>query len=166
MLKSFHFICLFPLGSVPFGWHLETYADLVQCNTYIPLYLSSLVSFSLKCLSRLLLDFSLPGNLLFIFLIFGPNQRIYYFRPVRNFWCLHHLKLNLVKNFKCRLTIVQVPSSSITYHRQWHCCLYFWVFLWENSFNQAITKENMGGLHWSIFCYHHLGLFCEHLSIY
>ena len=59
----------------------------------------------------------------------------------------------------------QVPSSSITYCHQWHCCLYFWILLRENSFDQALTKENMGRLYWSVFCYYDLCL-CGELAIH
>lgn len=47
-------------------------------------------------------------------------------------------------------TILQVSSSSITYCNQWYCCLCFWILLWQNPFDQIISKEDMGRFHWSI----------------
>lgn len=47
---------------------------------------------------------------------------------------------------------MQVSSSSNSDSHQWHCRLFLWFLFWKNPFNQVITKENLGGIHWSI-CY-------------
>lgn len=53
---------------------------------------------------------------------------------------------------------MQVSSSSITYCYQWCSCLYLWLLFWENTFDQAISEENMGGFHWSIGSNHDLSI--------
>lgn len=56
----------------------------------------------------------------------------------------------------------QVPSTSITNCYQWHSCLSLWFFLWKNTSYQALSKEDMGGLYWSIYCNHCISIYSKH----
>lgn len=62
--------------------------------------------------------------------------------------------------------LMQVSFASITYCYQRHCCIHIWFFLWENPFDQAISKENLGGFYWCI-CYNYTVCICSenHLSL-
>lgn len=78
-----------------------------------------------------------------------------------NLYCVHSLIWFIWSIIKfhiqiCSLLIhglfTQVSSSSNFDSHQWHCRLCLWFLFRKNPFNQVITKENLGGIHWSI-CY-------------
>lgn len=49
---------------------------------------------------------------------------------------------------------MKVSLPWITYFRQRCCCIFLWFLFWENTSNQVISKENVGGFHRSIHCHH------------
>lgn len=69
-------------------------------------------------------------------------------------WCSGHL--NSMTYLLLILTLllpVQVYSSGFSNSNQWCSSLPFWFLLWENTFNQAIPKENLGRLYRRFFRY-------------
>lgn len=57
---------------------------------------------------------------------------------------------------------LQVSSSSNTYSNQWYCCLHLWLLFWKNPFDQDISKENLGGIHWSFYYNYVFSILGEH----
>lgn len=58
------------------------------------------------------------------------------------------------KVHKHLILLLQVPSSCITYRDEWCISLFLRFFLWEDTFDQAVSEKDMGRLHWRICCHH------------